>query len=53
MLPHGARAAKSPAAGSPHRNIRATGYATREEAAAAAEKIGDLLNLEPVVVGAR
>lgn len=39
--------------GKEYRNIRATGYATREEAAAAAEKIGDLLNLEPVVVGAR
>ena len=38
--------------GKEYRNIRVTGYDSREEAAAAAEKIGELLNLKPVVVGA-
>ena len=38
--------------GKEYRNIRVTGYTTREEAAATAEKIGELLNLKPVVVGA-
>ncbi len=37
--------------GNQYRNIRVTGYATREDAAAAAEEIGQLLNLKPVVVG--